>query len=134
MALAKLRFVNSRLPWSSFQDRFQRATNILLAGTLLLFTLPLWALICLIIKLDSPGPLLARQPRLLADGRRIFVLRFRTAVHDAPRARPIWHPPETRVGQFLRFSRIEDLPQLINVLRGEMTLIGTGRAPRIFED
>jgi lipopolysaccharide/colanic/teichoic acid biosynthesis glycosyltransferase len=57
------------------------------------------------------------------------MLKFRTAVHDPERpSRSIWDlgAGETRLGRFLRYSRIEDLPQLINVLRGEMTLIGQG--------
>ena len=131
MAVVNVRPFNLKLPNSSLQDRLGRVTSVLLASALLLFTFPLWAVVCLAIKLDSPGPLLHRQARLLPDGRRFFVLRFRTAVHEPRQA---WLPSETRVGQFLRYTRMEDLPQLINVLRGDMALIGTGREPRIFED
>lgn len=95
------------------------------------------AVVCLAIKLDSSGPVFYRQPRLGADGRRFFVLKFCTTMHDPDRAsRPIRDrgAHETRVGPFLRYTRIEDLPQLVNVLRGEVRLIGTGGERPMFTD
>ena len=79
------------------------------------------------------------RPRRLAGGGRCFyMLRFRTLMHDPERASGRllcdWPARETRVGRFLRYTRIEDLPQLINVLRGEMTLIGADGKPSIFAD
>src|ERR1700693_952340 len=117
--------------------RVLRVADAAAAVALLAFTLPLIAFVCLAIKLDSPGPLLSRQPRLRSDGRRFQVLRFRTTVHEPDRAsRPLWDrsTPETRVGGFLRYTRIEDLPQLVNVLKGEMRLLNTGVAHPIFAD
>jgi lipopolysaccharide/colanic/teichoic acid biosynthesis glycosyltransferase len=117
--------------------RLARVADLLIAFVLIVFTLPLMAFLCLAIRLDSPGPVFHCQPRLGPDGRRFFVLKFRTTVHDADRtSRPVWGwaARETRVGQFLCYTRIEDLPQLVNVLRGEMTLIGTGAKRSIFAD
>ena len=101
------------------QDRLTRAADLALAAGLLLLTLPLCGFVCLALKLDSPGPIFSPQPRLNA-GRRCWALRFRTS--------------ETTLGEFLRYTRIEDLPLLINVLRGEMTLMGSGGKPYSFDD
>jgi len=106
-----------------------RIVDPVIASALIVFTFPLMVCVCLAIKLDSAGPVFCRHPRRAPDGRLFLMLKFRTAVHDPERpSRPIWDPGarETRLGRFLRYSRIEDLPQLINVLRGEMTLIGQG--------
>ena len=118
------------------QDHW-RAANLAIAAALIVFTSPLMAFAALAIKLDSPGPVLHRQPRLGPDGRRFFVLRFRTMTHDPERAsRPVWDrgARETGVGRFLRYTRIEDLPQLVNVLRGDMRLIGAGVQLPMFSD
>jgi lipopolysaccharide/colanic/teichoic acid biosynthesis glycosyltransferase len=119
------------------QDHWLRAANPAIAAALIVFTSPLMAFAALAIKLDSPGPVLHRQPRLGPDGRRFFVLRFRTMTHDPERAsRPVWDrgARETGVGRFLRYTRIEDLPQLVNVLRGDMRLIGAGVQLPMFSD
>src|SRR5260221_13509181 len=85
------------------QDHW-RAANLAIAAALIVFTSPLMAFATLAIKLDSPGPVLHRQPRLGPDGRRFFVLRFRTMTYDPEQAsRLIWDrgARETRVGRFL---------------------------------
>ena len=99
--------------------RLTRAADLALAAGLLLLTLPLCGFVCLALKLDSPGPIFSQQPRLNA-GPRCWALRFRT--------------PERTLGEFLRYTRIEDLPLLINVLRGEMTLMGSDGKPYAFDD
>jgi lipopolysaccharide/colanic/teichoic acid biosynthesis glycosyltransferase len=114
-----------------------RAADLAVAAALITFTLPLMAFVCLAIKLDSPGPVLFRQPRLRTDGRRFQLHRFRTTVHESNRlSKPLWdrRAQQTRVGAFLRYTRIEDLPQLVNVLRGELRLLGTGLDHPIFAD
>ena len=128
--------LGSTLLGGSQQDHW-RAANLAIAAALIVFTSPLMAFAALAIKLDSPGPVLHRQPRFGPDGRRFFVLRFRTMLHDPEQvARPLWDrgARETRVGRFLRYTRIEDLPQLVNVLRGDMRLIGTGVQLPMFPD
>ena len=103
----------------TFRDRLKRGADFALAAALLLVTLPLCGFVCLTLKLASPGPIFSQQLRLNA-GPRCRVLRFRT--------------PETTFGEFLRNTRIEDLPLLIYVLRGEMTLVGSVGKPYAFDD
>jgi lipopolysaccharide/colanic/teichoic acid biosynthesis glycosyltransferase len=118
--------IEAESPWASpteidrrLQDRLERAADVTLALALVLFTLPLGALVGLVIKLNSSGPMFSRQPRLGRNGRRYSIVRFRT--------------PETTVGEFLRYTRLEDLPMLLNVLGSEMTLIGARGRPHIFD-
>jgi lipopolysaccharide/colanic/teichoic acid biosynthesis glycosyltransferase len=80
-------------------------------------------IVSLVIKLGSPGPVLDRQNCIGCNGRRFQALKFRTTVHDPKLATAAWAQKMTQVGEFLRYTRIEDLPQLINVLRGEMSII-----------
>jgi lipopolysaccharide/colanic/teichoic acid biosynthesis glycosyltransferase len=107
----------------------KRIVDLALACALIALTLPLMAIIALAIKLDSPGPVFSCQERLSFGGRRVRILRFRTTVHKPHDAVPIRvHDAHvTRVGRFLRYTRIDDLPQLVNVLRGEMSLVGARR-------
>ncbi len=85
------------------------------------------AIVAVAIKIESPGPVLHRQYRLILGGRRIELLKFRTTLHQPQNAMPMGQgAPLTKVGWFLRDTGIEGLPQLINVLRGDLTLIGDG--------
>jgi len=122
---------SSELPRRILQDRATRTVDVLIASALLALTLPLLALLCLATKLDSPGPVLYRQLRLGPDGRWVSVLNFRTTMHDVERVSRIRYcaPPETRVGRLLHYTRMNELPQLMDVLRGRMTLIGAGVKP-----
>jgi lipopolysaccharide/colanic/teichoic acid biosynthesis glycosyltransferase len=94
------------------------------AGCLIVFTLPLIVITAIAVKLSSPGPVFVHQYRLSA-GRRVPIFQFRTT--DAPQrivsARS--QGETTRVGWLLRYTRIDVLPQLFNVLRGDMSLLGT---------
>ena len=105
-----------------------RGGDILLSLALLLFTLPLMAVAALLIKLDSPGPVFYRQQRVGLHGRLFTLLKFRSMRVDAETRGPVWaacrDPRATRVGAFMRLTRIDELPQLVNVLRGEMSFIG----------
>jgi exopolysaccharide biosynthesis polyprenyl glycosylphosphotransferase len=91
-------------------------------------TLLFFPFIAALIKLESPGPVLFRQRRVGRDGRVFEVVKFRTMVPDAERNGAQWTMPGdnriTRVGGFLRKTRIDELPQLWNVLSGEMSLVG----------
>jgi exopolysaccharide biosynthesis polyprenyl glycosylphosphotransferase len=126
-------------PWLPRSSRaLKRALDLLLAGALVILTAPLMALIALAIKLDSRGPVFFRQRRVGKAGARFEVLKFRTMVRDAEAQRaallaqskdPNWlhleHDPRiTRVGRFLRLSSLDELPQLCNVLKGEMSMVG----------
>ena len=80
------------------------------------------------IVLDSPGPAFFRQQRLGKDGKPFWIIKFRTMVEDAERDGPQWasqdDPRITRVGRMLRKLRLDELPQLLNILKGEMSFIG----------
>lgn len=105
-----------------------RAGDVLLSLVLLVAAAPLMAATAVLIKLDSPGPILYRQERVgLHDG--VFtLLKFRSMHVDAEARGPVWatqrDPRVTRVGAFIRLMRIDELPQMWNILRGEMSFIG----------
>ena len=100
------------------------AGDFVIASVLLILTLPLMAVIALSIKLDSRGPILYREERIDPNGCRYNARKFRTVAHDNRSiggARREEH--FTRVGWYLWYTRLEKLPQLINVLSGEMSCI-----------
>ena len=102
-----------------------RTGDVIFSCILIAFTFPLMAIVAFAIKFDSPGPVLSRSEGFGLNGRRIEILKFRTTFH-------VRHSVSlTRVGSFLHFTRIEDVPQLFNVLRGELTLIGAERTSSI---
>ena len=101
--------------------------SIALAG--LFLALPILAVVSLLIKLDSPGPVLFRQKRVGESDRIFTLLKFRTMRQDAENSTgAVWaqknDPRVTRIGGFLRKSRIDEIPQLFNVLKGDMSLVG----------
>lgn len=117
-----------RAPLSSVERVVKRAMDILVAGPALAALLPIFILTAIAIKLDSEGPVIFRQRRKGFNGKEFVMLKFRTmkvqedgpvvvqATREDPRVTPI--------GRFLRSASIDELPQLLNVLRGEMSLIG----------
>ena len=125
--------------WSSWQVVGKRALDIVLALVALVVFAPVMAAVALAVRLDGPGPVVFRQTRLGKDGRAFTFLKFRSMVVDAE-ARlaeladrneadgPIFKiaddPRITRVGRFIRRTSLDELPQLLNVLRGEMSLVG----------
>jgi exopolysaccharide biosynthesis polyprenyl glycosylphosphotransferase len=120
---------------SDVQDRrlavsySKRIIDIGLAATLLMLTLPMMVFVALAIKCDSAGPVFYRQERVGLRGRRFAMLKFRSMRADAEAdGRPIWAQTQdhrvTRVGRFIRWARIDELPQILNVLRGEMSVVG----------
>ena len=106
----------------------KRAFDIIVAIVGLLLLSPLFLFVALLIKLDSPGPIFFRQERMGKRFKPFFIYKFRTMVQDAPRwGGPITFGADsriTRVGRVLRRTKIDEFPQLINVLRGEMSLVG----------
>jgi exopolysaccharide biosynthesis polyprenyl glycosylphosphotransferase len=124
--------------------RFKRLTDVVFSAVALLVLAPLLALIAIAIKLDSPGRVLFRQRRIGAGGRAFAIIKFRTMTTDAEdRKRELAHlnkhandghdtrmfkipgdPRATRVGRVLRRYSLDELPQFVNVLRGDMSLVG----------
>ncbi|PYN81572.1 MAG: undecaprenyl-phosphate glucose phosphotransferase [Candidatus Rokuibacteriota bacterium] len=111
-------------------NRVLKRTCDLVFGTVaLVITVPVMLTIAAALKLTSTGPVLYRQERMGVDGRRFHMLKFRTMRVDAEaRTGPVWARPDdprrTGLGAFLRRASLDELPQLFNVLRGEMSLVG----------
>ena len=106
-----------------------RALDVAVAGTGLVLTSPLLVASALAIKLDDRGPILYRQARVGRDGRDFELLKLRTMIVGAERqgagyAVAVGDSRITRIGRFLRRTSLDELPQLWNVVRGEMSLIG----------
>ena len=112
--------------WNGF---FKRGLDLSLGALALAIFAPVMALIAVAIKCSSRGPVFYRQERMGLDGRRFTMLKFRSMIEDAEKLTgPVWamedDPRVTRVGRWLRQTSLDELPQLINVLRGEMSLVG----------
>ncbi len=106
----------------------KRFMDVLLSSIGLVVSSPLALLSTIIIKLESPGPLLYRQKRVGLGGRTFEVIKFRSMREDAEREGPVWaqknDPRVTRYGAFMRRSRIDEIPQLWNILRRDMSFVG----------
>jgi sugar transferase (PEP-CTERM system associated) len=107
----------------------RRVVNEIVAAVALLLLLPVFAVVAVLIRLDSPGPAFYSQIRVGQNGRRIRIYKFRSMRNDAEmNGDAVWavkdDPRVTRVGRFLRKSRIDELPQLFNVLFGELDFVG----------
>lgn len=147
-ALPMIRLFREPLPQAA--RAIKRAFDIAISALALLLLAPLWIVIALLIKLDSRGPVLYKQERVGMDGRIFLFYKFRTMHADADDRihreyqrklisgereanlgddeRPIYKlhrdPRVTRVGRWLRRTSLDELPQLLNVLRGEMSIVG----------
>ena len=104
----------------------KRSLDILVALAALSLLWPILAVIALAIRLDSPGPSLFLQARVGLDGQTFHVFKFRTMRNDlsGPVLTQVNDPRITRLGRWLRRTSIDELPQLVNILRGDMSLIG----------
>ena len=112
------------------QDPLKRAMDIVVAGGALLFFAPLLALISVLIKLESPGPVLFRQSRGGLNGQSFTIFKFRSMRCQENGAKVVQAQREddriTAVGRFIRKTSIDELPQLLNVLAGDMSRNRTG--------
>jgi exopolysaccharide biosynthesis polyprenyl glycosylphosphotransferase len=115
---------NSRL----YYHKIKRLTDLVVSLLVLLVSWPLLVLAAIAIKLDDSGPIFYRQERLGQDGEPFYIIKFRTMIPNAEQAGPQWAAANdsrvTRVGRVLRKIRLDEFPQLINILKGEMSLIG----------
>ncbi len=124
------------LPLISIQDTALRGWNLTLKRALdlvgsaigLVLISPLMFMVGLLIKLESPGPVFYVQERMGLDAKPFMVIKFRSMRQDAEKDGPGWtvedDPRRTRIGSFLRKTNLDEIPQLINVLLGEMSLVG----------
>lgn len=108
--------------------KLKRVTDLLAAAVGLLFSAPFWPLIALAIKLGDGGPVLYAQDRVGQNGKVFRLYKFRTMRTDAENGKSVWAAPDdprvTRVGRLLRRSRLDELPQLYNILIGRMSVVG----------
>ncbi len=116
-------------PLHGWNRVLKRATDLVLGGAGLVLAAPLMLVIAAAVRATSPGPVLLRQERMGLDGRAFRMLKFRTMRADAEaETGPVWATPDdprrTRLGAWLRRLSLDELPQLVNVLRGEMSLVG----------
>lgn len=116
-------------PMDGWGSVIKRSTDFLLSFVGLLLISPLMLIIAAVVRATSSGPVFFRQERMGLDGRTFSMLKFRTMKEDAEATSgAVWaqthDPRKTRVGSFLRATSLDELPQLINVLRGDMSLVG----------
>lgn len=108
---------------------FKRMMDVFLASILTVLFAPVMIVIAVVIKIDSRGPVFYRQERITRYGKLYRIFKFRTMVMDADQKGPLLTQSEdhriTKVGQKLRKLRLDELPQLFNVLRGDMSFVGT---------
>jgi lipopolysaccharide/colanic/teichoic acid biosynthesis glycosyltransferase len=112
----------------------RRLADLVIAAVLLVITFPLMLAVALAIKWEGPGPIFERQTCIGRGSRRFQLLKFRTMALDPDPTAPAWARKPTRIGEFLRYTRIENLPQIYNLLRGEISLIDPdGSSPSFLE-
>lgn len=114
-------------PLSDLDVLVKRLEDLVLGSLFFILLTPVMAVIAVLIKLDSPGPVLFRQARAGFNNRPFTVIKFRSMrVHDDPQVRQAGRNDDriTRVGRFLRRTSLDELPQLLNVIAGDMSLVG----------
>ncbi|MGB3940731.1 MAG: TIGR03013 family XrtA/PEP-CTERM system glycosyltransferase [Candidatus Manganitrophaceae bacterium] len=131
-----------------FSEGFNRLTmmrlakhllDLLLASTGLILLSPVFLALSVLIKLDSRGPIFYRQERVGENGKPFMVIKFRSMHQDAERGTgPVWasqnDPRVTRLGRIMRMLRLDEIPQMINVLKGEMSFVGPRPERPLFVD
>ncbi|MDM4764858.1 TIGR03013 family XrtA/PEP-CTERM system glycosyltransferase [Pelomonas sp. SE-A7] len=146
--LAQIKVSHVNAGWLIFGDGFnqgvvrtvvKRIFDVLFSSAILLLSLPLMLVTALAIRFESRGPVLYRQERVGLNGEVFEVIKFRSMRTDAEKdGKPRWATLNddrvTRVGKFIRKVRIDELPQLLNVLRGEMSLVGPRPERQFFVD
>ncbi|HZX41111.1 MAG TPA: sugar transferase, partial [Myxococcaceae bacterium] len=114
----------------------KRAFDLLVASALLLLTAPLLLLLVVLIRLDSRGPALYRQERVGRNGKTYDLWKLRSMRLDAEKNGAVWAQAKddrvTRVGRFIRKTRMDEIPQVFNVLRGDMSFVGPRPERRVF--
>lgn len=112
-----------------YKDRVKRGIDFLLSLIGIIILSPILLILCLAIKVDSKGPIIFKQKRVGKDKRHFNIYKFRTMKVDTPKEMPthLLENPDffiTKVGKFLRKTSLDELPQLFNILKGDMAVIG----------
>lgn len=112
-----------------FYLRFKRLCDFILSLFGLIVLSPIFILLMILIKIDSKGPILFKQKRIGKNKKHFYILKFRTMRIDTPKDTPthLLENPEkwiTKMGKFLRKTSLDELPQIINILKGDMSIIG----------
>jgi exopolysaccharide biosynthesis polyprenyl glycosylphosphotransferase len=113
-------------PW---EEALKRTLDVFVSTTILVVGSPIWMLVTLLVKLDSPGPALYKQDRVGRNGKMFKMVKFRSMYSDAEKqSGPVWaskrDPRVTKVGKIIRRLHFDEVPQFLNVLRGDMSLVG----------
>lgn len=116
-------------PMPLWERVIKRTLDIVVSALVLILTFPILLLIGLVIRLTSAGPAIYKQKRVGRNGKEFMIYKFRTMLNDAERySGPTWalkdDPRVTKIGYWLRKLRIDEIPQLLNVLKGDMSLVG----------
>ena len=124
-------------PMYGWNSIIKRAMDLIISGLGLVITFPFMLLVALWIKLESPGKILYAQERMGLDGRKFKMLKFRSMHQDAEMGTgPVWAGRSdarcTQIGAFLRKTSMDELPQLFNVLKGEMSIVGPRHERPVF--
>lgn len=113
---------------NGIKRRIKRCLDIIFASLGLLLSLPISIITAIAIKLDSPGPVLFKQERVGERGKIFILYKFRSMHIGAEKDKPVWakekDPRVTRVGKIIRKLRIDEIPQMFNVLKGDMSFVG----------
>ncbi len=112
----------------NYYELSKRIFDLFFSLFLFFVSLPLWLIIAIIIKLESPGPIFYKQTRIGQKGRPFILVKFRSMIKDAEKEGPKMaqenDPRVTKFGRFLRKTRLDELPQIWNIVKGEMSFIG----------
>ncbi len=111
-----------------FYNKIKAVLDFILTSILLILTLPLWPFIAIAIKLENKGPVFYHQQRIGKNKKPFFLIKFRSMRTDAEKNGAVWakkqDPRITKTGKFIRKTHIDELPQMLNILKGEISLVG----------
>ena len=109
-------------------DKLKRVVDIILAALIIAITSPLWLIFALLINSSDKGPVFYKQKRVGKDRKDFWLIKFRSMKVGAEEGKPVWaeknDPRITKIGRFLRKTHLDELPQLLNVLKGDISLVG----------
>jgi exopolysaccharide biosynthesis polyprenyl glycosylphosphotransferase len=123
-------YIIEKIVWHEpkFSIALKNLLDKMVSLLIILITLPIWIIVPIIIKISSRGPIFYIQKRIGYRGRPFYLIKFRTMIEDAEKFGPQWaqenDPRVTPVGKILRKTHLDELPQLINILKGEMSFVG----------